>query len=168
VKLRFRIVDHLYNCCRAPGRLQQAEGLREMAVAWRASGKRMLGVGIRLVVLKKAYAVASSSGAMSNLGSLSPAKHLKVGLYGSPEQPPFLFLSLSQLAVRGSTEREANHAFVNRQHDAGSVPEAPQLCRHRLWLPGCCCCRPNGLGFMSAALYPLQCVMQEDISISAK
>lgn len=56
-----------------------------MAVAWRESEKRLPCVGIGLAVLKKACAVASSSAAMSNLGSLSPAKHARVGPNGPPE-----------------------------------------------------------------------------------
>ena len=81
-----------------------------MGIAWREREKRMPCVGVRHVVLKKAYAVASSAGARSNLESCSPAKLLQVGPNRPPEQPPCLFLSPSQLAVRGSTGREANHA----------------------------------------------------------
>jgi len=53
-----------------------------MAVAWRESEKRMPCVGIRLAVLKKACAVASSSAAMSNLGSLPLPSMREWGLMG--------------------------------------------------------------------------------------
>jgi hypothetical protein len=160
LKWRSGVDNHCYNCCRAPGRLpSHGEKARKGCRA---------RVGVGLVVLKKACAVASFSSAMSSLGSLSPAKHTRVGPGGPPKQPPFLFLLLSQLAVRGTTGREANHALVNRQHDTGSMPDAPQLCRYRLSLLECYCCRSSRHGFMSAAVHTWPCAIQEDISGSAK
>jgi len=126
-----------------------------MGIAWREREKRMPCVGVRHVVLKKASAVASSAGARSNLESCSPAKLIQVGPNRPPEQPPCLFLSLSQLAVRGTTGREANHAWVNRQHDM-----APRLMRHSCAITGSDCSvavTAAPIAMASSAPRPLLC-----------